>query len=313
MDAESRKSHKSKKFCSVVGCQGMQVSMFVFPKNEARRRRWIEVCRLTREPSKYSYICIRHFCRSDYNTTATGMNILKKTAVPTLHLPSAESLIKKKDFQSCIVRNCTYGLHDSVTLHRFPRSSVRQEGWKTAVQAEYVSQNTRICSRHFKPSDFTEFSNGKKVLSTSAFPSLHLPGMDNDAGCCDCVTTKNWKVFCKQCQTADRLREGEPGTGSDNSGRRSESSVEIEEARDPEESPVSEALLEIPDSVVCELSSSETADVNNVLSPPTTSASDHITSSTRQLNVLLPPKSCMQIPAKAIVYLIPARKHRLSV
>lgn len=178
------------------------------------------------------------------------------------------------------MRGCTYGLSQDDTIHKFPKCRVRQDEWRAAVQAESVSESTRICCRHFEPTDFKVLSSGKKVLTSSAFPTLHLPGADDNTGCLgeECLSSNVWKAFCKKCLGGEETGELQIVSESEDSESVSGSDAEVP---DPEELPISEVLGEIRDSVLSGLTGRESADVNNVLthlahneSKGTASASD---------------------------------------
>ncbi|XP_034250714.1 uncharacterized protein LOC117651080 [Thrips palmi] len=269
METVSVKRNKSMKWCTVIGCTSHGGSMFLFPKNEEQQLQWARACRIVKDVTNFIYICSRHFNEDDLIATASGMR-LRKGAVPSKHLPSEDSVIvKKPGTRSCIVKGCSYGLRQDDTIHKFPQCKLRQEEWKAAVQADFVSVSTRICSRHFEPTDFKILSNGKKMLTSSAFPTLHLPGADNDTGCQgdECLSSNEWRAICKKCQAAGGEETGDLQIVSD-----VEDSVSGSDAegggldQDQEELPISDVIGEIRESVFSGLTGPESAEVNSVLS-----------------------------------------------
>ncbi|XP_050671208.1 THAP domain-containing protein 2-like [Leptidea sinapis] len=80
--------------CSVKWCRSHTdmknagLTFHVFPKNEVRRKKWVNAIRLERHdldwtPTEYSRICSIHFRSHDTYIRKNGkLNRLKKTAVP---------------------------------------------------------------------------------------------------------------------------------------------------------------------------------------------------------------------------------------
>lgn len=82
---------------------------------------------------------------------------------------------KKKNFDYCAVRDCNSKASDNLELrfHIFPKPNKhvvnitnlfgkveqvdRLKAWKIALKINKVSSNTKVCSLHFKKSDYIYF------------------------------------------------------------------------------------------------------------------------------------------------------------
>ncbi|GFS14588.1 THAP domain-containing protein 1 [Elysia marginata] len=104
------------------------------------------------------------------------------------------SLIKKNKLRvpCCVVRDCSnrqYKLNDAsssdrsedITFHYFPSKVELRTKWLTAIKRENFTPapTSRVCSKHFKPSDFKPFtrSQQRRILKDTAVPSIFdFPG-----------------------------------------------------------------------------------------------------------------------------------------
>ncbi|KAK3926566.1 putative V-type proton ATPase 116 kDa subunit a [Frankliniella fusca] len=120
----SDKSSKSRKFCSVFGCQRRGGGMFKYPSDQKSRIEWGNVCKLNRTASSTMYVCRRHFTSSDMYQTSKGLTRVCRGAKPSLYLPP-ESPQKMKAKQICVVLECETNRVEGLrtTLHSFPRCS----------------------------------------------------------------------------------------------------------------------------------------------------------------------------------------------
>ena len=61
-----------------------------------------------------------------------------------------------------------------VTFHRIPKDVARRQQWKLAMKRQdwEPSATAKICSEHFKQSDFKQNSASKRLLNETAVPSI---------------------------------------------------------------------------------------------------------------------------------------------
>ncbi|KAK3914106.1 Zinc finger protein 354A [Frankliniella fusca] len=75
----------------------------------------------------------------------------------------------------CSVRGCSTVLRpekeSSLKLYRFPRDTNLKDKWKLVLKLDKVHLRDRVCSLHFRDSDFTQTNLGWKVLTPFAVPS----------------------------------------------------------------------------------------------------------------------------------------------
>lgn len=87
-----------------------------------------------------------------------------------------------KSNSSCCVPLCTkpgYVLDNTgqkVTFHKFPQAEHLKKTWFIKIRRDEgdkfrVGKSTRICSRHFQPSDFITTLKGRRFIKTGAIPS----------------------------------------------------------------------------------------------------------------------------------------------
>lgn len=78
--------------CCVSACHsGKNVPAHLFPRNNERRRSWLEslsIEPLDESEMKKLHVCYKHFCDNNYNCSP-NRRILKTTAIPSLHVSSA--------------------------------------------------------------------------------------------------------------------------------------------------------------------------------------------------------------------------------
>ncbi|KAK3918570.1 DNA transposase, partial [Frankliniella fusca] len=61
-------------------------------------------------------------------------------------------------------------------FHAFPRNENMRKLWQTSIQRLHrVSESAKVCSKHFKESDYITAPSGYQYLTKSAVPSLNLP------------------------------------------------------------------------------------------------------------------------------------------
>ena len=84
--------------------------------------------------------------------------------------------------QNCSVPYYTKKVYEEtgvkISFHKFPDDEGVFRQWIVAIRRDIgvnfqVTQNSRVCSRHFKPSDYIRSLTGrKKTLKSSAVPSV---------------------------------------------------------------------------------------------------------------------------------------------
>lgn len=140
-------------------------------------------------PSANSRICNEHFKKTDFTASKTRRR-LKENAIPSVfkfpeHLQPKTQTKKKQWIGTCCVAfNCSNrqrkrsiagSSNDTtdVTFHRFPSNIEIKSEWLTAMKRlDFVpSPNSRICSEHFKMTDFT-VSKTRRRLKENAIPSI---------------------------------------------------------------------------------------------------------------------------------------------
>ena len=93
-------------------------------------------------------------------------------------------MAKKKRImpQNCCVPGCTKKVYEEdgikISYHKFPENRDLFMKWIVAIRRDEgkdfkVTEHTRVCSRHFKSSDYLPSLTGrKKSLKSMAVPSL---------------------------------------------------------------------------------------------------------------------------------------------
>ena len=83
--------------------------------------------------------------------------------------------------KNCCVPLCTKKLYveggEKISYFRFPKDKKRFDEWIHAIRRDVgrefqVNENTRICSKHFKCSDYNTSLTGIRTLTDSAAPSI---------------------------------------------------------------------------------------------------------------------------------------------
>ena len=64
-----------------------------------------------------------------------------------------------------------------ISFHKFPSDKSSRDEWIRAIRRDVgryfsITKNTRVCSRHFKESDFERSLTGKRILKATAVPSI---------------------------------------------------------------------------------------------------------------------------------------------
>ena len=80
----------------------------------------------------------------------------------------------------CAVVGCKSGGPSarSVPTHKWPKSKAMQEKWESQLNRRFTpTANTRVCSKHFCPSDYIQLKNVKRLKPT-AFPTKLLRGAE---------------------------------------------------------------------------------------------------------------------------------------
>ena len=83
--------------------------------------------------------------------------------------------------QNCSLPCCSKKVYKEngakISFHKFPEDESVFKQWIVAIRRDIaanfqVTKNSRVCSRHFKPSDYSRSLSGrKKTLKTAAVPS----------------------------------------------------------------------------------------------------------------------------------------------
>ncbi|KAJ6639424.1 hypothetical protein Bhyg_12168 [Pseudolycoriella hygida] len=69
--------------------------------------------------------------------------------------------------RKCAVQNCNYDRN--VTYHRIPKDFATRNDWLNLLDLS-TTTTSRVCSKHFHPSDFVVKGNGHKWLRKDAYP-----------------------------------------------------------------------------------------------------------------------------------------------
>lgn len=74
----------------------------------------------------------------------------------------------------CSKRETPEAKEKGVTFHRIPKEEIRRQQWIKATRRQdwTPGATAKICSDHFKPSDFKENSVSKRLLHDTAIPSI---------------------------------------------------------------------------------------------------------------------------------------------
>ncbi|XP_026668212.1 uncharacterized protein LOC108623597 [Ceratina calcarata] len=103
---------------------------------------------------------------------------------------------KSTNWDSCAVEHCgsRANKNSNLSYHRFPRANERFvnkqnlfgnsekidlfNAWKNALKISNITKRTRVCSLHFKKSDylFADVQASRRYLKKNAVPSCNLPG-----------------------------------------------------------------------------------------------------------------------------------------
>ena len=94
------KEKNNKRGCAMFGClPAPGVSFHMFPKDESMRQLWLQLCRRGDTVAKTARVCARHFDEGSYHKNLKAellgrpyKRMLRSEAVPSLHLPSEESV-----------------------------------------------------------------------------------------------------------------------------------------------------------------------------------------------------------------------------
>lgn len=104
----------------------------------------------------------------------------------------------------CVIPNCGSKLQDKrgVSFHEFPCRGQRREEWIRVVQAArhcgpddpwYPTEKSRVCSRHFLPTDYRQTSK-MTLLSKTAIPSV-FPGQPGFPAGKDVVVSRHGRLI----------------------------------------------------------------------------------------------------------------------
>ena len=83
--------------------------------------------------------------------------------------------------QNCCVTHCSKKLHEEdgkkISFHKFPKEKASKDAWIKAIQRDVgrhfqITDNTRVCSRHFKNSDFNNTRAGRRKLRVATVPLI---------------------------------------------------------------------------------------------------------------------------------------------
>ena len=83
--------------------------------------------------------------------------------------------------QNCCVPKCTTKVYREgnlkISFHKFPKNKDLLAAWIQAIRRDVgrhftITSHTRVCSRHFKESDFEKTLAGRRALRSAAIPSI---------------------------------------------------------------------------------------------------------------------------------------------
>ena len=82
---------------------------------------------------------------------------------------------------TCCVPNCNYGYcsctdKQKYAMFRFPKDAVMKNKWLSVISRKNwtITENTRVCSKHFEKKDFKESSTDKRVKRRQARETSQL-------------------------------------------------------------------------------------------------------------------------------------------
>lgn len=83
--------------------------------------------------------------------------------------------------RKCCVIDCDSAshLHSDVRFHAFPTNNIARRMWLKNCRIELnrsITKSNVVCSRHFLESDYQAPKNGRKLLNTSAVPTIFAWG-----------------------------------------------------------------------------------------------------------------------------------------
>lgn len=92
----------------------------------------------------------------------------------------------------CVLcKACSRTADASITFHRFPKDTDKRSKWLQAINMDKAAQFARLCSNHFKTSDFQETITGlRRSLKSTAIPMI----ISKETNCDD---NKNEAAFSK--------------------------------------------------------------------------------------------------------------------
>ncbi|XP_058453380.1 uncharacterized protein LOC131431584 [Malaya genurostris] len=162
-----------------------------FPSRKAILNRWLQTLEIGEHVTTKHKICLRHFTVNDY--VKVTRRYLKPSAIPSKHM---KKLVKyPKRFQRakvppshlwdhnycvyyrtrlttnrvCYVMGCSSRACKGISLHKFPiKNNSLFKSWTKALQCSVMpTKNSRVCSKHFRKSDFVQRG---RVLKKTAIP-----------------------------------------------------------------------------------------------------------------------------------------------
>ena len=74
----------------------------------------------------------------------------------------------------CSNRETPQAKENGLTFHRLPKEEIRRQQWIKATKRQNwnPAMSAKICSEHFKQSDFKQNSESKRLLHDTAVPSI---------------------------------------------------------------------------------------------------------------------------------------------
>eukprot|EP00102_Acyrthosiphon_pisum_P018845 XP_016656055.1 PREDICTED: THAP domain-containing protein 2-like [Acyrthosiphon pisum] len=151
--------------CTAVNCTNSRrkgIRLFRFPKDETRRKIWLQNCRRDKwVPTNSSGLCEIHFEESQFEQHRQGgIKKLKSNAIPTLfNVPNPPRLLetKRKSLYKTVTECSSQGCSEN--------SSDSFQNEKNLSQLVTVLENNDVSTNNgnFKPND-SDFVNGSTLL-----------------------------------------------------------------------------------------------------------------------------------------------------
>jgi hypothetical protein len=234
--------------CSMPICptKGLRGEFHPFPAKGEIRAKWQNICQLSTINTS-SYLCRRHFGRTDYFVAPGTLAHLrlKPGAFPVMFVTGprtrfkTDSSSKIQNPPTSVVKvetGCPIGLvHGEAPciikcamplcptegtrgkFYPFPaKNSDRRDKWQELCQLSEVEFNSGLCWRHFDKSDFflAPGTLNDVRLKTGAFPVLHVPKKPTSKPATGVKTTApSANIFKRYCAVAGCTSRSVPEEG----------------------------------------------------------------------------------------------------